>query len=107
MAPPLHRGTWIPPVEIGLHEEVEPHAIIVAAEEMAEEPPRGPAPLRAELQAECRAEQKAAGRPYQDTGEEHPVINTRVQHCGSPSSSGHHYGMWRSIVASSQSRSNR
>lgn len=104
---PAPQGTWIPPVEIGLHEEVEPHAIIIAAEEMAEETPRGPAPLRAELQAEGRAEQETAGRPYQDTGEEHPVINTRVQHCGSPSSSGHHYGMWRSIVASSQSRSNR
>ena len=72
---------------------------------MAEEPPRGPAPLRAELQAEGRAEQETAGCPYQNTSEKHPVISTRV-HCASPSSS-HHYGMWRSVVASSQSRSNR
>lgn len=95
----------MPRGEGGLHEEVEPHAIIVAAEEMAEEPPRGPAPLRSELQAECRAEQEAASRPYQDTGEKHPVISTRV-HCDSPSS-GNYYGMWRSVVASVQSRSNR
>ena len=55
---------------------------------MAEETPRGPTPVRAELQAEGRAKKEAAGRSYQDTGEKHPVINSRV-HCDSPSSGAH------------------